>query len=153
MRHGNAPWNFNTFTDNDRVIDETGALEVRRISEIFNERGSVLDLLLCSPSQRTSQTMQIMLNNTNIKPEIKFEQKIYQGSTPEIKNIVYELPDEFDSVMIIGHNPTIASLASSLCNQKFTKFDSAGLAIIEFNVNKWISLNHMSGELILYNAP
>ena len=68
------------------------------------------------------------------------------------------MPDEVESVMLIGHNPGIQDLALSLAGagseiaRLRSKFPTAALATLEFN-GTWRELAPGSAELVSFVKP
>jgi phosphohistidine phosphatase len=72
--------------------------------------------------------------------------------------VLHEVPDEVESVMLIGHNPGIQDLALSLTSGGFasrrvrSKFPTAALATLELNAT-WRELEPGSAELVSLVKP
>jgi phosphohistidine phosphatase len=70
-------------------------------------------------------------------------------------------PAEVERLMLIGHNPGLGSLATSLCGtgsrkdlaSMSTKFPTAGLAVISFDVEHWADITPGSGRLEAFVRP
>ena len=48
------------------------------------------------------------------KPETIFEQRLYEASPHTILSVIKETPDSIKSLMIVGHNPGLHTLALAL---------------------------------------
>ena len=70
-------------------------------------------------------------------------------------------PDEARTLLLIGHNPGLGSLAASLCGsgakktleRMSTKFPTAGLAVIDFDVAHWSDIANGAGRLEAFVRP
>lgn len=71
--------------------------------------------------------------------DVQIEPGLYAGSAPVLLEVLHEVPDEVESVMLIGHNPGIQDLALSLARADSksarvrSKFPTAALATLEHN--------------------
>ena len=70
--------------------------------------------MLCSPSRRTRQTLKRLAPGLRKNADIRIEPELYAASAPVLLAVLHEVPDEVESVMLIGHNPGIQDLALSL---------------------------------------
>lgn len=80
------------------------------------ERGSDLaaypfDLAIVSDAARTKETYDLL--GLDI-PEVTYDPEIYFGSHQDIVNKVRALPETTETVLILGHEPTISHAASIL---------------------------------------
>lgn len=67
-------------------------------------------LTLCSPALRTRQTFEA----SGLDCPIELIKGFYGGSTDTMRGAIAEAGEEIDSVLVIGHAPTVPALASEL---------------------------------------
>ena len=68
---------------------------------------------------------------------------------------------EPDCVMLVGHNPGIADLATWLCSHGKAdaranlarKFPTGAVAVIDFDVDDWAEVDADSGTLVEFATP
>ena len=120
--------------------------------------GIAPELVLCSPSRRTRQTLKRLAPGLGKKADIRIEPELYAASAPVLLEVLHEVPDEIDSLMLIGHNPGIQDLALNLAGagseipRLRSKFPTAGLATLELN-GSWRELAPGSAELVSLVKP
>jgi phosphohistidine phosphatase len=72
------------------------------------------ELVLCSSSRRTIETLEAVQAGWDTQPEIRIEAGLYLATASQILHMVQAVPDRFRSVWVIGHNPGLGQLASHL---------------------------------------
>tara|TARA_B110001454_G_C12467221_1_gene328802 strand:- start:297 stop:608 length:312 start_codon:yes stop_codon:yes gene_type:complete len=88
---------------------------------------------------RTLETINIL--NENIKGKIYTEPLLYNAHTKDIETIIKEVSDQYDSLMIIGHNPSITSFINKVSNINIDYVPTSGIGIVDFNCG-WKSINN-----------
>ena len=74
---------------------------------------------------------------------------------------LHRAPDEARTLLLIGHNPGLGALAASLCGAGSkkaletmrTKFPTAGLAVIDFDLEHWSDVADGAGRLEAFVRP
>jgi phosphohistidine phosphatase len=113
---------------------------------------------LCSPSRRTRQTLKRIARGLGKNADIQIEPALYAASATTLLEELHEIPDEVDSVMLIGHNPGIQDLALSLARagseslRVRSKFPTAAMATLKHGAT-WRELVPGSAELVSFVTP
>ena len=68
-----------------------------------------------------------------------------------IETISYTF-DTVDSMILVGHNPSLTALAITLVGFK-EKFQMGAIMEIEFNCNSWIDISKENAKLVNYEVP
>lgn len=77
------------------------------------KNGYAPDLVLCSPSRRTRQTwhsVAVALARV-ASPLVRYQREIYDGSVSDLLKAVQASGPEQQTIILIGHNPTISQLS------------------------------------------
>lgn len=85
------------------------------------------------------------------------------ASAETILELIHALSNEYEHLLIIGHNPGLEMLAGRLADQKKSdpksfeamqrKFPTAALACFEFPVQSWEDIRIKTGRLVSYTTP
>jgi phosphohistidine phosphatase len=158
LRHAKSSWDDPQLTDHDRPL----ALRGRRASEVMADylgRERIApELVICSSAARTRETLQRVIGGRDDQIEARVERGLYMASADELLDRVRAVPGEVESVMLIGHNPGIQTLALSLAGggEKIArvrkKFPTGALATLEFN-GAWDELRPGGAELVSFVRP
>ncbi len=147
--------------DFERPLAPRGLKTAPKMGLAMRERNLRPDLILCSPSVRTRQTLSLAgAEAWDVQPEVRFEERLYEASAQTLLKALRELPDEVGHVMIAGHNPGLQDLAAALApegspaKQGFTeKLPTGAVASFEFGTERWSKLQPGTGQLRLSISP
>ncbi len=161
FRHAKSSWDFPSLDDFNRPLNERGEKAAPRMAAFLAEKNLVPDLVLCSSSQRTRQTLDLALPAWKPKPKIDYSEALYHATAPTMLAILRDAPAKAKRVMIIGHNPGMESFATQLIGSGdktdrlaiATKFPTAGAAVITFDVKSWADIKPASGKLEFFATP
>jgi phosphohistidine phosphatase len=161
FRHAKAGRESPSLKDFDRPLNERGQLAAARMGAHMAQTGVRPGLILCSPSVRTRQTLELALKAMRCRPECIFDPAFYHASAVSLLASLRRLPPELDRVMIVGHNPGLHALALDLSGggdadaiRRITrKFPSGALAVIEFGLTDWHWLGAGDGRLSHFVTP
>ncbi|MGH2984621.1 MAG: SixA phosphatase family protein [Solirubrobacterales bacterium] len=158
LRHAKSSWDDPTLADHDRPLAPRGRRAARVIAEHLRRKGVAPELVLCSPSRRTRQTLRRIAPGLGENADVRIESELYAASAADLIEVLQEVPDEVKAVMLIGHNPGIQDLAVSLARggseiaRVRSKFPTAALATLELN-GSWRELSPGSAELVSLVKP
>lgn len=104
--------------DHDRDLAPRGRKDARAIGEWLSDPSQVLllDLALCSTSERTRQTLEGVLASGASASEIRFDERIYDAGAATLLGLLREIPPSVSTVLLIGHAPGVPVLATALAH-------------------------------------
>jgi phosphohistidine phosphatase len=109
--------------------------ETLRQQEIFPE------LILHSHATRAKQTAEIMAVKLELSQGYTVEDaNLYNCDSFELIAMIRNLPDDVDSILIVGHNPAIEIAADALGNSSFGHFRPSEAAVFTFDIEEWRSI-------------
>jgi phosphohistidine phosphatase len=158
LRHAKSSWDDPTLPDRDRPLAPRGRRAAKAMAEHLKHKGITPELVLCSPSTRTRQTLARVEPVLRRNADVRIEPGLYAASATGLIEMLHEVPEKIESVMLIGHNPGIQDLALSLARggsevaRVRSKFPTAALATLEFN-RGWRELEPGSAELASFVKP
>jgi phosphohistidine phosphatase len=136
LRHAEAAAAKSGGRDNDRPLNHRGFSDAEVVADKAADKGYKPDLVISSTALRCRQTAEAVRRATDPSVEFRFVDSIYNGTT----NIYLELlasQTTVNSVMLVGHNPTIRQTLETLIgHDALTKalpsgFPTAGLAVLD----------------------
>ena len=151
LRHAKSSWDDPTLADHDRPLAPRGRRAAKLIAKHLGRKRISPELVLCSPSRRTRQTLKRLSPGLGKNADVRIEPELYAASAPLLLEVLHEVPDEIGSVMLIGHNPGMQDLALSLAGTG-SEIPTAGLATLELN-GTWLELAPGSAELLSLVKP
>lgn len=140
--------------DKDRALTQIGHYQIANIAKQLKEKKYLPDYLLCSPAKRAVQTAQLLCKDLEITQKIiKINSVLYSGDIEVILQSFFLL-DLSQHAFIIGHNPTISSLAYKLCpSTKSIILPTAGVVSLSFDIETWEDLLDKPAELLFFIQP
>ena len=155
LRHAKSSWDEPGLADRERPLASRGRKATKLIAAYLRDEGISPQLVLCSSSVRTRETLRGLRLD---EADVRIEDDLYGASADELLAVVRHLPDEVDSVMLVGHNPGIEDLTIRLSGQGEElarvrqKFPTAALATLELD-GSWRELAPGGAELVAFVKP
>ncbi|MGO9484151.1 MAG: SixA phosphatase family protein [Rhodomicrobium sp.] len=147
--------------DFERPLAARGLKAAPKMGMAMREHKLRPDLILCSPSVRTRQTLTLAEPEAwDKQPEVRFDERLYEASAQTLFKVLRELPDKIGHVMVVGHNPGLQELAIALtpvgspAREAFKeKLPTAAVVSFDFETERWRSLKPGTGQLQLSISP
>ena len=138
--------------DYDRELSPEGIIEAKVMARILKNKNISTDLIVSSPAIRTKQTAEIYAEELNYDKSIMYNEVLYMAFVNELMETISYTFDTVDTMVLIGHNPSLTALAITLVEFK-EKFPMGGIMEIEFNCKSWIDISKENARLISYEYP
>ena len=136
MRHARAAWPTGGERDFDRHLDDVGYAEVEIVGAHAADKGYIPDIVLSSTAVRCRETAQSVRRAFNDAFDVAYVDEMYNAQ-PETYLALIAAQAPSRSVMLIGHNPTLDSVAEAFMGQRRMEsllpsgFPTAGLAVLD----------------------
>lgn len=138
--------------DYDRKLSIEGEKEAKIMANNLALRNPSIDLIVASPAIRTRRTAEIFAEILNYKKSIMLNEVLYMAFVNELIETISYTFDTVDSMLLVGHNPSLTALAITLVGFK-EKFQMGAIMEIEFDCNSWIDISKENARLISYESP
>jgi phosphohistidine phosphatase len=112
LRHAKSSWDDPGLDDHERPLAPRGRRAADAIAAHLSTTGIEPELVLCSSSRRTRET----LDGIAVGGQHLIEPALYSATTEEILERLWRLPEHVSSAMLIGHNPAVQALVLRLTN-------------------------------------
>lgn len=142
FRHAKSSWSNPDLADHDRPLNPRGRTAAARMGRLIREEGHTLDLILASTSRRTRETAEIALAEAGIPLfPVQYRDDLYHADPDQLTTVLSGLSAPYSSVMLLGHNPGFEDFLERHTGER-SKFPTAGLAIIEFELKSWTDFSN-----------
>jgi phosphohistidine phosphatase len=152
LRHAKSSWDEPALADRDRPLAARGRDAANRIGHHLRSEQITPALVLCSSARRTRET----LDRLHLDAPVEIEDGLYGASADELLARLRRLSDDVETVLLIGHNPAIQDLASTLAGGssplRDRKYPTGGLATLAFT-GSWSELQPGGAELLAFVIP
>ena len=151
IRHGKATHEL--MPDIKRYLTEKGIKRTQKHAKILAEKTYKPDLIISSPALRAYQTAEILAKTIGYPSEkIEINPKLYFYPEEDLMNQIKEIPDTYNKVYLVGHNPIWTDLADQLSENGLWHLRTSGVFGVEFDTDSWKHIFQSSRkDLILIN--
>ena len=122
--------------DFDRPLNKRGLETAPLVGETIRKNKFQIDSIICSPAKRAEQTAILVKETAQIEADIRFDDRIYEASPHRLLEIASGLDNNFQSAMLVGHNPGLEGLLKMLTHE-VEAMPTAALAIIDLKIESW----------------
>ena len=152
LRHGKSKRGPEFDTDCERPLAKRGRRDASKVGTFIAEGGLVPDLILSSPAERARQTTLRCAEAADYMGVVQFEESLYFSGVDAYWELLSELDDSIGSVLLVGHNPDIATAVEMLSGQ-WQRMPTAALARIDLDIADWAELSARTGQLAWVKLP
>lgn len=147
--------------DHDRDLAPRGKRAARTMGRYLRKKGLLPDLVLCSTATRARRTWEIASGELRAALPVRELRSLYLATPARLLEIVRRQAPEMRRLLLVGHNPGMASLACRLAGegepaelaQLAEKFPTAALACIGFESGGWKEIGAGNGRLLRLVRP
>lgn len=127
--------------------------------------GHAPDIVLCSTSTRTRETLKLIRPAFRNNPRIRFLRSLYLAEWKAMLAAIRKMPAVAGTVLLVGHNPGMEELALALAKPPRTedgrrhirrlrkKFPTGALAVLDFDATAWAGILPQRGRLSAFVRP
>lgn len=144
--------------DHDRPLATRGIREAALAGEWIRQHLPPVDAVLCSTATRTQQT----LAQTGIEAPVTYAERLYDTTAGTAIDVINGAPEAASTLLVIGHEPVMSSLALSLASLDTSDPDAAGQIAMKYPTSaiavlhtdrQWSQLELHSATLSEFHIP
>lgn len=140
--------------DVDRPLKGKGIRDAYAMSAFLKEKKIDPQLILSSHANRCWHTSQIVARELEYSMNrIQISLALYEGGKEQVLQTIVGLSDQFDSIMLVGHDPALTNLANHYSKKAYDKMPSGGVIGLKFRTETWKNLPTSKGKLLFYKRP
>lgn len=140
LRHGKSSWSDASLADHDRPLKKRGRESAKCMGQLLRERELLPDHILTSSAARATATTQLVIKAAKYGNEVEVVPALYHADPSAFVAIVSRVPNRFDRVLVVGHNPGLEDWLDRLIG-RVEAFPTAALAQIELPIDSWLDLS------------
>ena len=157
LRHAKSSWKHPGLADHDRPLNKRGRMAAPVIVHWLQSEGHLPDVILCSSSVRTRETVERMSEALPGLPEPVTRRDLYHATPATILGAVRSR-DAHDpgTLMIVAHEPGMGALARELAGDRADRIDAfptAAAAVFLLDVTRWRTTAPDKARLIDFAKP
>ena len=147
VRHGKAVQDCFSIRDDDRPLIEKGIVNNITNAKKLHSLYPAPELIISSHAARALHTAHIFARVTGYPlHRVQVNENLYADGEIEMDYILKSLPDEIDSVMIVGHNPDVTLVAYHLAGSYIDPLATSGVVSICFETDRWSEIGNAKAK-------
>jgi len=144
VRHAKSSWKTGR-ADHERPLNKRGRRDAPRIAARLAELGWTPERVVSSDAERTRETWSRMADAFDPAPAVEFTRELYLAGVDAIQAAVGRLPDDVETVLVLGHNPGWEDAVTALTGEE-TRMTTANVALLELEGATWAEALGREGE-------
>ena len=155
MRHAKSDWD-NDLGDFDRPLNKRGEKAAPLMGEWLLQKYGKPDLILASPAKRAKQTAVAVAKACGYSKDLVWDHHIYLASSRQIITVITNIPNHFESVLLIGHNPTLGDIVLQAYYKKYGQgvdMPTGAVGVFEVDIKQWADFSFNKLSIIDYETP
>ena len=153
LRHGKSDWDADYGADHDRPLAERGQKGARKMGRFVTTARLVPDRALTSSAVRARETLATAAESGGWTGPARVTEALYGADPEDVIAEVRRTPDDADTLLVVGHQPTWAALVSVLIGGGAVEVKTATLARVDLAVDRWADVAPGRGTLALLLPP
>lgn len=151
IRHAKSDRGAEGVSDHDRPLARRGEKAAEWIGETLRDEEWLPDLVLCSSSVRTRQTLEL----SGIQADVQLLREIYDNMSRDFVEIIRRHGGEAQTLALIGHNTGMETTAQKLADDDadLYGYPTGAIAVLDFDIEDWSELAEGTGRLVAFRQP
>jgi phosphohistidine phosphatase len=154
VRHAKSSWKHPELNDFERPLNKRGKRDLPDMADRIIQYGIKPDILLNSGATRAAVTANAIASRLELPSnQCQIIADLYESSAETLMLVLQNLPDTYQHVMLVGHNPGLERLGSFLTQEHIAKFPTAAVMHLHLSITNWHELSEACASLTLFDYP
>ncbi len=158
IRHAKSDWDNANLTDFERPLSHRWEKEVKIVWKVLKKLELKTDLILCSSSTRTRDTLEWIWEEIDANnKKIEYIKWIYDNHMSETLDyyidLLWKIEDDNKTVVLVWHNTFITKLLRFLSWEDAIFMETLWVAILDFDIEKWQDITKTKWKLVFFLSP
>ena len=151
VRHSKAERPELGQSDHARKLNKKGHVRAKGIAEQIRDLRLNIDLALVSDSARTKETIDVFRPILALRDDqIFLKRTLYLTGLDDYLDEIHSCPHTASTVMVVGHNPTVAWLGRNLYPAKEFNWATGSALILNCDISNWTELHKSNCKFVTY---
>lgn len=154
IRHSLSPEAFRGQADIERELSDGGAVRAMQLANYLKSSGLEADALLSSKARRAQTTAELLAEKIlDPKQEIIFHEDLYESSVRLMLALINQLDNNWQKVVIVGHNPIIPYTVEYLTGTIVEELEPGGMLKLKADTDNWAGISGKTMDMVEYIGP
>ncbi len=142
LRHAKSSWKHNV-DDHKRPLKGRGKKDALLVSNHVKNKITPPQKIITSDANRAKTTATYFKDAWGIlDDDFITNHDLYDFGGQKVLDVIKNMDNNYDSVMIVGHNHAFTSIVNMLGDTNINNMTTCGFVVIEFNVDSWENANY-----------
>jgi len=157
-RHAKSSGDSPGINDIDRPLNKRGLRDApfmgKLLADILARQGDSLQVIMTSPAARAAATARHFAGAIGMPiANVREAKNMYNADPDVLHDLIFELDDNLGSAMLVGHNPGMTQLATSLSPIPITHMPTCSIVALQFPIHSWQLVRPGTGTLKFFEMP
>ena len=154
LRHAKSSWKQPELKDFERPLAKRGLSDISLMADRFKSRNSSVQCIISSPAVRAKSTATLFAEAIGYpKDEVVANPELYFAGAAMFLKAASLVDEDYDSAMLVGHNPAITEFANSMCDGDIDNIPTCGLVEFRLPIEDWSEVSFDCAELVDFDYP
>jgi phosphohistidine phosphatase len=154
IRHAKSSWDDPELEDFERPLNDRGLRDSPIMGKRLFEYGFRPDKIISSPAFRAQSTARRISRELAYPThEIACNTAIYEASLNTLVSMLRSLNNDWNHVMLVGHNPGMHELVHYLMLKRPEDFPTCAIAVLQLEIEQWQDLRQGAALQLHFDYP
>ncbi len=154
VRHAKSSWDNGDLKDIERPLNERGLKDAPFMAKMMKSKGVEPDLIVSSPAIRALTTAAYFKNELSVEGEdFWVRDDIYEAMSHVIIDVIHRLPEDCETAMVFGHNPTFTNVANQFTKKYIDNIPTCGVVCIQSEAATWPEVSEVNSKVVATFFP
>lgn len=154
VRHAKSSWSDTSLSDRQRPLNKRGKHDAPIMGRRIAAHGIRPSLIISSPAKRAWTTAKIIAREISYPLEfLQRDDSLYLASLHDFLDVLVALEGDFNSIMLVGHNPGMTEFANFLCPGLTSNLPTAGVVSVAIDQAHWNLYERPETRLQVHDFP
>jgi phosphohistidine phosphatase len=138
VRHAKSSWDNPALPDIVRPLNSRGLAASDKMGVYLYQQGMIPQQIISSPATRALHTAINLSAGLKKDPDaIQIDERLYFEGFEALLQVIKGCPVDIQSIMLVGHEPDIGTLAEQLSGERIEKFPTCAVYMLTTHVGDW----------------
>jgi phosphohistidine phosphatase len=153
LRHAKSSWKNEMLDDHNRPLNKRGKRNAPFMANLILNAGFPIQKIISSSAVRAIDTASAFADVLHLEDEdILIRKKLYHASALRTAGIVANFPEEFDTLLLVGHNPGLQEFLENYSDWQEDNLATCALVGLRIG-DTWASVLEKQATQFFYEFP
>ena len=137
LRHAKAERDGAAEGDHGRRLTDRGRRNAALMGRFLERAEIAPDLVVTSTAARASKTAELAIEAGGFQIELRETLVLYDSTIERTLGVLRAIEDDYETVLLVGHQPTWSELASALIGGARLRLPTAGMVVLDLEIDSW----------------